>query len=96
MKLNLLKEPNSLPFKHHDRHIHLEGKELQFVRRILGSAICPSDRNSEVKIKTIAWGEPEIKAAEFLFLANTEAYYLEHYFQCTFVKLNRECCVRIA
>ena len=48
-----------------------------------------------MKIKTIVWGEPEIKPAEFLFLANIEAYNLEYYFQCKFVKLNRECCMRI-
>ena len=95
MILNWLKEPTVYPFKHYDRFIHFEGKERHFVRRIPGSAICSSDRNSEVKIKTIVWGEPEIKPAEFLFLANIEAYNLEYYFQCKFVKLNRECSMRI-
>lgn len=35
-------------------------------------------------MKTILWGEPEIKPSEFLFLANIEAYNLEYYFQCKF------------
>ena len=38
----------------------------------------------------IAWGEPEIKPAEFLFLANTETYNLEHYFQCKFDEIKQE------
>ena len=44
--------------------------------RLMGREIRYS-RERKVKMKTIVWGEPEIKPAEFLFLANTEAYNLE-------------------